>query len=420
MNKSCLLFLFFLLISFRCENRDHATFRKQKEESIFVTPVSQPSFQVDYRMPTADKPQSKLWFMDGYWWALLPNSSGPSLWQRKEEGWLEHTEITEALRGVPGRADVWADGNHVTAVGVADLSKTNYSLTVFRLSKKSSSIEWKTEILAELFPPSPEYAIETATIVQDGKGNWWIAAVADTKVCVWNSPSCGKKWSHPIVLAEGIDNDDICVVTTLPDNEVGVIWSDQIRDAVLIRIHKDGDPAENWGKEEIIDKGNLTADNHFNTSLAPDGTLWIATKNEVDVTDKPQFVLRIRSADGKWTNMPYVIREEMKRPSRPIVIATEDNSYVFSGYGDNDRSIPFPHNSQIIFGIVDTTLSMILYNPQVVISPDTNYKNLNHSYAHNVTGPRHPFPVNAPWIILASDQEGRVYEADLRKLVFKP
>lgn len=35
----------------------------------------------------------------------------------------------------------------------------------------------------------------------------------------------------------------------------------------------------------------------------------------------------------------------------------------------------------------------------------------------NVTGPKFPFPANGPWIILASDSEGRVYEADLRNFL---
>jgi hypothetical protein len=155
----------------------------QKEsENLFIL-ISQPLFQVDYVSPTADKPQSKLWFMSGYWWAILPRSAGPSLWQRTDEGWVEHTKVTKALRGVPGQVDVWADDQKVTAVGVDD-----DSLTVFQLirRKKSSVLRWKVRILAELFPPSGKYPLETATIVQDGGGAWWVAAIADGKVCVWH------------------------------------------------------------------------------------------------------------------------------------------------------------------------------------------------------------------------------------------
>ena len=57
-------------------------------DGVAFTPTTSPAFQVDYPAPTADKPQSKLWFMDGCWWALLPRATGPSLWQRTETGWL--------------------------------------------------------------------------------------------------------------------------------------------------------------------------------------------------------------------------------------------------------------------------------------------------------------------------------------------
>ena len=96
------------------------------------TPTANPVFQVDYPSPTADKPQSKLWFVDGCWWALLPRASGPSLWQRTDSGWIEHTDVVRTFSGKPGRADVWLSMASVTAVAVAELDKTNPSIGVFR------------------------------------------------------------------------------------------------------------------------------------------------------------------------------------------------------------------------------------------------------------------------------------------------
>jgi hypothetical protein len=383
----------------------------QHTASTDFAPTAQPSFQVDYPTPTADKPQSKLWFMDGCWWALLPRSSGPSLWQRTYSGWREHPEIASALGGVPGRADVWPDHSGVTAVGLADLKKTNRSITVFRLGRKRdiSGPRWDPRVLAEVYPPSPDDAIETATLVQDSKQNWWVAAVAGVTVCVWTSAPDATEWFGPIVLAEGIDQDDICVVTRLSQNRIGVLWSDQVRDAVSMRIHTDGTPAETWHEEEVIEMGNKTADDHLNTALTPDGTLWVASKNEVDEAGKPQFVLRVRSADGIWSNWPYGIRQSMTRPSRPIVVAAEDGSAIFTGYGD--RSATSPHGSIIVFARVNLALPQMVDAPRTVIAPDSAH----NSFVQNVTGPRSLFPMDGPWIVLASDQEGRVYEADLRR-----
>lgn len=382
----------------------------QESDYNSISPSTKPVFQVNFVHPTSDKPQSKLFFMDKCWWAVLPDSTGPTLWQRTKNGWINYPDVAESLKGISGRADVWVNKNEVTAVGVGDSS-----LTVFRMIKKSNKpVKWQTQILGELYSQIPT-PIETATIAGDGSGNWWVAATANSKVYVWFSDKTGKNWLSPIVLAEGIDADDICTITPLKES-VGVIWSDQVRDMVSMRIHKDGDPSGIWGEPEIIDSGNKTADDHLNTVLTQDGTLWVTSKNSVDKAGEPQFVLRKRSIEGKWTNIPYLILESrMKRPSRPIVVATEDNSYLFVGHGDNDRSVPYPHNSEIEFATVSINSFSVeqLEITKPIIVPDSTFKFM----VHNVTGPKNPFPKDAPWIILAGDAEGRVYEADLKKLI---
>jgi hypothetical protein len=71
--------------------------------------TTQPVFQTHYPNPTADKPQSKLWFAHDTWWALLPTATGPSLWQRSPAGWSAQTAVRQTFAGLPGRCDVWFD-----------------------------------------------------------------------------------------------------------------------------------------------------------------------------------------------------------------------------------------------------------------------------------------------------------------------
>lgn len=378
----------------------------QKNGGI-ITPTLHPSFQVDFNSPTADKPQSKLWYMFGSWWALLPKSTGPSLWQRTNDGWKEDIEITKVLKGIPGRADVWPELQSIAVVCVG-----KRSLMVFQLitDHNEGKTHWKLSHLNELTPPSCDKAIETATIVKDETGKYWVNAVVDKKVYVWNSSSSFRNWTSPFMLADGLDSDDISVISNTRGG-VCVIWSDQIKDAVISKEHKNGDPADIWSEEIIVQSGNKTADDHLNTSLSSDGTLWLVTKNSLDTRGKPQFDLRIRKPDGIWTNKPYLILEKNKFITRPIVVATQNSSIVLTGHHDSDRSIPFPYDSKIVFSTIDTLNTTIFVNPQTVICPDISHKSL----VNNVTGPRHPFPTDAPWIILASDNEGRVYEADLKK-----
>ncbi len=364
--------------------------------------------QVDTPYPTSDKPQSKLWYSENSWWALLPRAAGPSLWQRTSEGWIEHTEVGIPLKGVPGRADVWANEDEVTAVGVDPRF-----LTVFRLQKKDGrrGIKWSARILATLHPPYGSDAMETATIAQDRKGRWWVTADTGGKVCVWNASPGGKRWSEPYILAEGIDKDDICSFAVLPEG-IAVIWSDQAGEAVRMRIHRDGSPAGHWDEAITIDSGNSTADDHIRTSLSPDGTLWVATKNSLDELDEPQLVLRVRSKEARWHNFAYAFREAALEPSRPIVLATGNPDIVLAGHTVYNRKNPY--HGEIVFGRVDTLQTGILAGTRSVIVPDTTgWTGVNR--INDVTGPRKPFPMNVPWIVLASDKDGRVYEADLRR-----
>ncbi len=363
--------------------------------------------QVDLPNPTADKPQSKLWYMDRRWWAILPTASGPSLWERGKKGWVEKEEVRQPLAGIPGRADVWANGKVITAVSVE-----SDKLVVFRLTRRKNLFfwnKWRTEILATLYPPLGEGKIETATIAQDKAGDWWIAADFEDKVCVWNADASADNWSDPFILSEGINPDDICLITVLPEG-VGVIWSDQNAEAVRMRVHLDGARPKAWGEVITIEEGNLTADDHLNASLGSDGTLWVVSKNGLDIEGEPQFVLRVRSPEGEWRNFPYANMDPFNLPSRPIIVASEDSPIVVSAHSiyrsDN------PHLGEIVYGIIDTTSTDILANITTIISPDTMGW-VGKNRINDVTGPKMPFKKGIPWILLASDNEGRVYEAIL-------
>jgi hypothetical protein len=78
--------------------------------------ASRPVFQVDVASPTKDKPQSKIWFAHGSWWAWLPTRDGSSIWKRTDTGWQRQASLDRALGGLPGQADVWADRDTVRAV----------------------------------------------------------------------------------------------------------------------------------------------------------------------------------------------------------------------------------------------------------------------------------------------------------------
>jgi len=372
--------------------------------AAFAAATAVPSLQVDYPFPTADKPQSKLWYTAGTWWALLPRAVGPSLWERTPEGWREHPSVAATLRGVPGRADVWFDADGVTAVTVADRQ-----LAVIRLTWSDGIASgWQAEVLARLHAPASD-AFETATLARDGRGHWWAAAVVQGKVYAWDSPD-GRAWSRALALGSGLHVDDLCLVTAVPGG-VAAIWSNQRTDTVMTRLHRDGAPPAAWEPPVTIAQGGRTADDHLNAALAPDGTLWLATKNSVDEESEPQLILRIRSPDGRWRNLPYAPVTAGRAPSRPAVFATSIPGRVLLGHVvyDPDDST----RDHIVFGFADPSDPRVLPAPVTVIAPSPALA----SRVNDLTGPKAAFPADGPWIVLGSDEDGRVYETDLRTLL---
>lgn len=388
--------------------------------SVAMTPSTRPVLQLDWRAPTADKPQSKLWFAHDTWWALLPAKSGQTLWQRTAAGWREQEDIRRIFAGVLGGSDVWADRDGATAVAVKD-----DTLQIVRLrSDGRAPVRWEAERLARWTVPT--FApLETATIARDAGGGWWVAVTVTTSdavsvkpkaggkagrpraVCVWHSPDA-RTWTALSPLATGLGDDDICLVTPV-EGGVGVAWSDQSRDEVRFRVHRDGRAPFEWEPAELVASGGLTADDHLNAAFVA-GRLWLATKNSVDTAGQPQLVLRVRSAAGTWRSFPYAEKTAARTPSRPIVVAAPDGRSLL--LGQTDYAGRGAGQDAISFGALDVETQTVAPTMTPVIAPDPALR----ARVNDVTGPKAAFPASGPWIVLASDAEGRVYEADVRTL----
>ena len=86
---------------------------------VTVLPLMAQKAAIDCRTrfnPTEDKPQSKLWQARGNWWAWLPYESfGGRIWKRNDSGWSAVNSLDSLTRILPGRADIWSNGDTVMA-----------------------------------------------------------------------------------------------------------------------------------------------------------------------------------------------------------------------------------------------------------------------------------------------------------------
>jgi len=246
-----------------------------------------------------------------------------------------------------------------------------------------------------------EQKVETATITRDRTGRLWVAYCAGSSVWVRASRDvCGARWTEPIEIASGTHDDDICTITRLPCG-VGVIWSNQNTDAVLFRFHRDGCSPYFWNWEETVAQGGKTADDHLNTAVAEDGTLYVATKTSLDTFGKPIFSLRVRSPRGCWRSHDYAMLSADARPSRPIVLLSQCPPRLVLCH-----SVRGAGPASSIDCVVSPRPGLELDDAALEVIPPS--KGLN-----NVTGCKSFLPRNAPAIVLASDAEGHVYEGTI-------
>jgi len=276
---------------------------------------------------TGEKPQSKVWFHDSHWWAVLPIESGTKLWRLEENKWINLLHISYYT---DIKADTRAIGNlaHILLFHGAESELVSLEYDVVRKVYKPW-IERSCPARIEL-----ENASETATFDLDSSGRMWVASDNETDIQVrWSDPPY-VKWSDPLSLVTGISADDICAITAFPDGNIGVLWSNQHTKRFGFRVHKIGTSPENWTENEIpasdsaIPLNGGMADDHLNIAMAANGTMYAAVKTSYDSVGYPLIALLVRQPSGKWDKLYHVDDEG----SRGIVVLNEKEDSVMVFY----------------------------------------------------------------------------------------
>jgi len=305
---------------------------------------------------TGEKPQSKAWTHDGRWWCVLPSSSASSagtwLWKLEGTAW---TEVLRLSTETGTRADVKAFGNvsHILLYDSdPELVSVEYVGGTYQL--------WSTRPT-----PSPVSLpdSETATIDIDSAGRMWVASESGTDIVVYYSDSPYSTWNGPVTLASGVNSDDISVVTALPNNTIGVLWSDQVTQRFGFRTHTDGADPTTWSADEVpasqsaLSVGGGMADDHLNVAVGSDGTLYAAVKTSYDTTGYPKIALLVRRPAGTWDDL-YGVDES---GTRGIALLNETEGSVTVVYtsseGNSDIVCKESPTSAISFGARTTLIS---------------------------------------------------------------
>jgi hypothetical protein len=295
---------------------------------VFLIPTAyavEGSFPIGSGGQTQDKPQSKLWFNAGTWWAIMSDGTDVYFYKLANGLFVKQT-FPDAMVDAENaaRADVLWDGTHLFVL--------MYRNSTGRLSKYSYNGATKTYTRLPNFPVTLSLAsgTESAVIEKDSTGKLWIAYDPGNEIrVIWSTNPEHTSWNTMGMALASVDEDDIAAIVAF-NNRIGVMWSNQRSDSdnFGFRLHVDGASDTTWGPVEIVEQGGDIADDHINLAVTPTQDVIAITKS----SDGPNEInLFVRWHDSNTWDGPYFVADHA---TRPIVVFDRDNQDVYVFYTD--------------------------------------------------------------------------------------
>ena len=273
-------------------------------------------------MPSGSKPQAKLWFNDGIWWASMwdVGTSDFYIWKldRSTETWSRTSTRLDDRSST--RADVLWDGTKLYVASHTFSEGDGSGLS--RLYRYSYDGATDAYTLDSGFPATiNSVRSETLVIDKDSTGKLWATWEQGHQIWVNRTTTSDAAWGTPFVLpaAGSVDGDDVSSLIAFGGNKIGLFWSDQDSSADRFAIHTDGQPDTTWSAAETALSGSGTADDHLNLKTDASGRVFAVVKTSTD----PQITFLVRATNGSWTNHPVGTRTQDH--TRPILIVDEAN-----------------------------------------------------------------------------------------------
>lgn len=291
----------------------------------------------DVRNPTADEPQSKLWYAHGSWWALMATRADGSVKIRRLSDvhrWRSTGTVVD--RRVNSTADVLWDGSRLYVASRAADSDMRVSRFAFDESRGSWSRIGAPESVATGGSTS-------ASIAKDSLGRLWVTYVEGSRIMVAHTTNGDHSWGAPFQpILDGVTpaEGELSAVVSF-DGNIGVMWADERADQFRFAVHADDADDSVWAGE-VAAGGYHEADDHVHLLTAPaaNGTRVLAVvKTGVDevsgVADSAtQIAVLDRSVTGSWRSIPAgTIADGHNRPIG-VVDATNDQLYVIAAAHD--------------------------------------------------------------------------------------
>jgi hypothetical protein len=295
--------------------------------------------------PSADKPQSKVWYNDGYWWASMLTSTSQQFHifrlNRGTETWTDTGTVIDTRPNTSSDA-LWDGGKLYVASHVAVSSSSNStSGKPAWLNRYSYNGVTKTYSLDAGFPSKiSDFSSESLTMDEDSTGRLWATFTRLGKVYVGASNAGGTTWSTPSVLPTSgttVSSDDISALVSF-NGKIGLMWSNQKSSppAMYFATHLDSAPVGTWQPSTTITSGPFSADDHINLkALEADDQGRVFGVIKTSYNDDPSRpstaplinLVEYNSSTGAWSSATFGTVAD--NHTRPIVMLDGEHHRVY-------------------------------------------------------------------------------------------
>jgi hypothetical protein len=307
--------------------------------------------------PTADKPQSKLWFNDGSWYGTMWNKNyvAPGgttasgrfeihklTWQGSTQSWSSLGVGADTRR--TSYSDAYSDNNHVWIASAVTTGSPDLD-TGIKLYRYTYNAGAKTYALDSGYPLTVALgAVEAVGITRDSTGVLWMTYTLNQQVWVTHTNGNDDVWAPPYVLpapnANNLNADDISSIVAY-DGKVGVLWSNQFdttsTEVMGFAFHVDGsdDSAASWTYDED-NSGLEIADDHINLKALPSGDpagqLVALTKTSYNTSNGhangPLIQLDQLRQDGTWAH--YTVWTPLDDVTRATLLVDTEHRMLYA------------------------------------------------------------------------------------------
>jgi hypothetical protein len=376
-------------------------------------------------LPSSDKPQSKLWFNDGRWWASLYNVTSHTY----HIYWLDLA--TQDWKDTGTELDSRIQTANIQTQTQADILWDNTAKKLYLVSGGTGTDGWfmrysynpVTKLYARDFAPVVVRSGGGETIVldKDSTGQLWVTYTQGNRVYVNRSTSSDSVWGPPFVVpgptsATSVSIDDISSLVAYRDangSSIGVLWSNHDTanpgpTSMHFAYHRDSDPDNVWQPIESIYTAVCAADDHINIkSLQADasGTIFAAIKTSFGdggacgtASNLPLIRLVVRKPNNTWSWATFgTVGDDH---TRPVVLLDTTNRkvYMFAA-------------SQTTCGTTAIYMkSTSMDNPSFATGKGTPFiQSSTYKCINNATSTKQTVNASTGLVILASDKDKLFY-----------